>query len=126
MVDDFHLMWQKWHTEVSRHIHQLAVQESLSVQSWKKNNLSDTELVLIYDYICEQRYGVDNLKQHWAAMLLTWLTAARPGSFTISSGYQKGAPLGMFKPLGQPTIAINDTKRTSGSSSGYRRYPSLV
>ncbi|KAF2710845.1 hypothetical protein K504DRAFT_453892 [Pleomassaria siparia CBS 279.74] len=28
-----HLMWQKWHEEVSRHIHQLAVQESLSARS---------------------------------------------------------------------------------------------
>jgi hypothetical protein len=95
LVPDFHLLWQKWHTEVSRHIHQLGVQESLSTRSWKKSNLGDSELVLIFDYIMEQRYGVDNLKQHWAALLLVWLTAARPGSITVSEGYGKGAALGM-------------------------------
>ncbi|CAN9084703.1 unnamed protein product [Alternaria alternata] len=95
LVEDFHLLWQKWHTEVTRHIHQLSVQESLSTRSWKKNNLSDCELVLIFDYICNQRYGLDNLKQHWAALLLVWLTAVRPASFTVGQGYAKGEPLGV-------------------------------
>lgn len=89
-------MWQPWHEEVSRHIRLVAVQESLSTRywNWKKNNLSDTELVLIFRYIREQRNGVANLKQHWAAMLLDWLTGARPGSFTVCPGYQKGASTG--------------------------------
>jgi hypothetical protein len=101
LVTDFHLMWQKWHVEVSRHIHQLSAQESLSIRSWKKSNLSDSELVMIFRYICEQRYGMQNLKQHWAALLLVWLTAARPGSIVVTEGYQKGAPLGMFASHGK-------------------------
>ncbi|KAH7344368.1 hypothetical protein BKA66DRAFT_579444 [Pyrenochaeta sp. MPI-SDFR-AT-0127] len=95
LVKDFNSIWQQWHEEVNRHIQLLAVQESLSTRSWAKNNLSDGELVLIFRHICEQRYGVANLKQHWAAMLLTWLTGARPGSFTVAAGYQQGASLGL-------------------------------
>lgn len=45
----------------------LAVQQSLSTLYWKKNNLSNSELVLIFRYIRDQRYGKPNLKQHWAA-----------------------------------------------------------
>ncbi|KAF2002156.1 hypothetical protein P154DRAFT_574468 [Amniculicola lignicola CBS 123094] len=94
LVKDFHLIWQSWHEEVSRHIHMIAVHESLSTQSWKKVNLSDVELVIIFKFIMEQQHGVANYKQHWAAMLLVWLTAARPGTIVVGEGYQKGASLG--------------------------------
>jgi hypothetical protein len=48
-------------------MNQFVVQESLSLRKWKKSNLSDTELALILiRYIGEQRYDLDNLKQHWA------------------------------------------------------------
>lgn len=112
LVEDFHLLWQKWHTEVARHIHQLSVQESLSTRSWKKNNLSDCELVLIFDYICNQRYGLDNLKQHWAALLLVWLTAVRPASFTVGQGYAKGEPLGMLCHLKSLVVGTNNLERS--------------
>jgi hypothetical protein len=89
-------MWQRWHEEVSRHIAQVALQEGLGTKAWKKNNLSDSELVMLFRYIMDQRYGVANLKQHWAAILLVFLTGARPGSFTVTPGYHKGASLGNF------------------------------
>ncbi|CAE7216402.1 hypothetical protein PTTW11_10820 [Pyrenophora teres f. teres] len=95
LVQDFQTIWHNWHCEVSRHIHMLSVHQSLSLQSWKKNNLSDSELCIIFQHICDQRYGMENLKQHWAAMVMVWLTAARPGSFTVSCGYQAGEPLGV-------------------------------
>ncbi|KAJ4305039.1 hypothetical protein N0V90_000568 [Kalmusia sp. IMI 367209] len=94
LVNDFNLLWQKWHEEC-------AVRE--------KNNLSDGELVLIFRYIMEQRYGIANLKQHWAAMLLVWLTAARPGSITVAAGYQKGASLD----VPDKVRAVNETLRWS-------------
>jgi hypothetical protein len=96
LVPEFNTIWQRWHEEVTRHINQLAVQWELSTISWSKNNLRDVELMLIFRYILEQQYGVENLKQHWAAMLLVWLTAARPGSISVTVGYVKGASLGMF------------------------------
>jgi hypothetical protein len=95
LVPDFHTIWHKWHVEATHHIQQMAVQQSLSIQSWKKNNLSDPELALIFRHICEQCNGLDNLKQHWAAVLMVWLTCTRSDSFTVSLGYQKGASLGM-------------------------------
>lgn len=94
LMPDFNVVWQKWHEEASRHIHFIAVKYGLSTAAYAKNNLSDPELALIFRYIMEQDYGVANLKQHWAAMLLAWVTGARPGSFTVSKGYRKGTSLG--------------------------------
>jgi hypothetical protein len=74
----------------------LGAHGKLTTQAKAKNNLSDAELVLIFRYITEQKYGLDNLKQHWAAMLIVWFTATRPGSFTVPDGYQAGASLGMY------------------------------
>jgi hypothetical protein len=89
-------VWLRWHEEITRHIHSVAIKEALGSYHYQKNNLTDGELQLIFNFIMEQRYGVENLKQHWAAMLLSWTTAARPGSFTVAQGYQKGAPLGAY------------------------------
>jgi hypothetical protein len=94
LMEDFNIIWQKWHEEVSRHIHYLAVKYGLGTASYAKYNLSDPELALIFRFIMQQDYGVANLKQHWAAMLLAWITGSRPGSFTVSHGYSKGTSLG--------------------------------
>ncbi|CAN9083863.1 unnamed protein product [Alternaria alternata] len=95
LMEDFNIIWQKWHEEVSRHIHYLAVKYGLGTASYAKYNLSDPELALIFRFIMQQDYGVANLKQHWAAMLLAWITGSRPGSFTVSHGYSKGTSLGV-------------------------------
>ncbi|KAK7180359.1 hypothetical protein DPSP01_013128 [Paraphaeosphaeria sporulosa] len=95
LVDDFRLIWHAWHVEIIRHVHYLAVNEGLSNERWQKNNLSDGELALIFQQIMDQRYDVPNLKQHWAAILLAWTTAARPSSFAVAVGYEKGASLGI-------------------------------
>jgi hypothetical protein len=102
LLPDFNLIWQKWHEEVSRHIHYVGVKYELGITTYRKNNLSDPELALIFRFIMEQDYGVANLKQHWAAMLITWITAARPGSFTVSKGYRKGTSLGTAIPPPPP------------------------
>jgi hypothetical protein len=41
----------------------------------------------------ELAHKLEHLRR--AAMLLAWLTAARPGTFTVSEGYKEGASLGM-------------------------------
>lgn len=38
--------------------------------------------------------GLDNWKQHYAAWLLSYITSVRPGSITVSPGYERGAELG--------------------------------
>jgi hypothetical protein len=68
--------------------------DCIGTASYAKYNLSDPELALIFRFIMQQDYGVANLKQHWAAMLLAWITGSRPGSFTVSHGYSKGTSLG--------------------------------
>ena len=42
----------------------------------------------------QQDYDVANLKQHWAVVLFAWIDGCRPGTFTVSQGYGKGARLG--------------------------------
>ena len=106
LVDGFTTFWHQWHVETCRHIQYVAQKESLSTGSWKKNNLSHTELALIFRHIMDQDYGVANLKQHWAAMLMAWTTAARPGSFTVAKDYQKGASLGMSYKIAHLLILI--------------------
>jgi hypothetical protein len=73
-VSDFNIMWQFWHEEIGRHMHVLAVQKSLSTCYWTKNNLSDSELVLIFRYIRESRHEVASLQKHWPAMIFVWLS----------------------------------------------------
>jgi len=53
LVKDFSLIQHQWHMEVSRHIHQPATQGFLSKRAWKKNKLSDSELVLTFRCIEE-------------------------------------------------------------------------
>ncbi|KAI4659280.1 uncharacterized protein J4E78_005706 [Alternaria triticimaculans] len=63
LLPNFNTMWQKWHEEVCRHIHFVAVQYDLDLASNAKNNLSDPELALIFRIIMERDYGDANLKQ---------------------------------------------------------------
>lgn len=94
LVDDFQCIWLTWHAQVSAHVPFVATKLSLNSRSWEKNTISEPELALIYRFIMEQDSGMANLKQHWAAILLAWTTGARPGSFTVAEGYEKGASIG--------------------------------
>jgi hypothetical protein len=94
-IRTFSTIYHQWHNEVSSHIHYIAVKEQLSTVSYEKNSLSDLELGLIFQQIMQEEYSVPNFKQHYAAMLLAWTTAARPGTFTVCRGYEKGAETGV-------------------------------
>ncbi|KAF1953205.1 hypothetical protein CC80DRAFT_507400 [Byssothecium circinans] len=74
----------------------LNISKGMFEEKIQTSTLWDGELAIIFRFIMEQKYGVSNLKQHWAAMLLAWITAARPGSFTVCQGYEKGASLGVL------------------------------
>lgn len=84
-------MYRHWHALGCAQIHRIALAEGLETGFMTKNNLTDKELSLIFHWVLKQSYGVANLKQHYAAILIAWTTSARPGSFTVSKGYRKGA-----------------------------------
>ncbi|OAG05100.1 uncharacterized protein CC84DRAFT_1260348 [Paraphaeosphaeria sporulosa] len=92
---DFSTVFHAWHNKTSAHIHYIAVTEGLGTTFLEKNNLSDVELSLFFQHIMRQSYGVQNYKQHYVAMLLAWTTSARPGTFTVSKRYHKGARTGI-------------------------------
>jgi hypothetical protein len=94
-IPKFSTIYHDWHNSLTAHIHYVAVTEHLSTAHYEKNSLSDVELGLIFRYIMQQDYGVDNYKQHYAAMLLAWTTAARPGTFTVCRGYARGEETGV-------------------------------
>lgn len=57
----------------------------------EKNILTDAELEVFWKTLQKQTTGVDNWKQHYLSWNLMYLTAARPGSFTVGYGYEKGS-----------------------------------
>jgi hypothetical protein len=71
-------IFHDWHSQISTHIHYLSIAEDLEKASRPKNNLSDGELAMIFQYVIQLKQGVDNSKQHYMAMLFAWTTAARP------------------------------------------------
>lgn len=66
---------------------------NLGTLVYEKNELTDSELALFYAEICKLKHqpGYDNWRQHYVAWLLTYITGVRPGSLTVSCGYEKGA-----------------------------------
>ncbi|KAF2271518.1 uncharacterized protein EI97DRAFT_487294 [Westerdykella ornata] len=94
-IDDFATIFPAWHSELSAHIAQTALEYDLSTMKHEKNNLGEIEISLIFKEIMKLKTGLLNAKQHYTAILLAWTTSARPGSFTIARGYEKGAPTGV-------------------------------
>ena len=66
---------------------------NFSIEWREKNNLGDLELDLLWNYVKNIKVGRVNFKQHYLAWVLAWITGVRPGSYTICSGYEKGALL---------------------------------
>jgi hypothetical protein len=94
-IPDFSTVYHDWHAQTVEHVHYIAIKEGLSTHFYEKHNLTDVELALFYQHVMQLQYGVDNAKQHIVAMMLAWTTSARPGTFTISRGYEKGAETGV-------------------------------
>jgi hypothetical protein len=99
------------HNQLTAHIHYIAVKEGLSTRFHEKNNLTDTELAIMFRHITIQDHGIDNLKQHYAAWLLAFITGARPGSFTVGGGYHRDAPIGSSILPNFPTRPTDETMR---------------
>lgn len=66
----------EFHTRVSRHIRLIAVEQELSIEHRQKNNLGTLELQMFYDQIKLENRGLDNLKQHYVAWVLAFITGA--------------------------------------------------
>lgn len=95
LIPNFPSIFGKWHSELTAHIHLVAIQFELETRKYEKYNLTDSELSLFYDAILNSNEDVENLKQHFVAWLLAYFTAVRPGSMTVCKGYEKGASLGL-------------------------------
>ncbi|RAR16573.1 hypothetical protein DDE83_000140 [Stemphylium lycopersici] len=94
LTPSFSTFSQEFTTRVSRHIHMIARLQNLSTENRKKNNLGEFELELFWGQIQVEQKKLANLKQHYVAWVLAFITGARPGSFTVSSRYRKGASMG--------------------------------
>jgi hypothetical protein len=94
-IPDFPAIFPQWNREMMALIQLTAVSEDLSVAFRPKNNLGDLELAMFFSTIRRETVGVDNWQQHFVAWILSYITAARPGSFTVGPGYKKGASLGL-------------------------------
>jgi hypothetical protein len=94
-IPDFSTIYRDWHARTGEHIYYIATKEGLSTDFHEKHNLTDVELSLFFQHMMLIQYGVENAKQHFVAMVLAWTTSARPGSFTVSKGYEEGAETGV-------------------------------
>ncbi|KAE8842371.1 hypothetical protein PTNB73_00426 [Pyrenophora teres f. teres] len=83
-----------WQSRVSRHIHLVAIQQELSTANRTKNNLGEAEIGLFFDRVMQEVSGVAVWKQHYLAWAIAFITGARPGSFTVTKGYERGAVIG--------------------------------
>ncbi|KAF2733772.1 hypothetical protein EJ04DRAFT_553107 [Polyplosphaeria fusca] len=88
-IDGFSAIFQDWQSQLESHIHYIAIQEQLPSHHREKNNLTDAELGLFFQEVMRTTHGVLNIKQHYVAWVLAYITGARPGSFTVSHGYKK-------------------------------------
>jgi hypothetical protein len=95
LIPTFIWIFTSWHTFTSDHIHYLATRHSLKVTRMEKNNLTDTELELFWQYTKSQRDA--NLQQHYLAYILTYITSIRPGSISLSDGGEKDIARGIMR-----------------------------
>lgn len=87
MIDNFGIVYHKWHVSLTKWIHQVATEFKLSTGSWKKNSLTDAELSILFRVVMDSTIDADNMKQHYVAWCLSWITSVRPSSITVSPGY---------------------------------------
>lgn len=72
----------------------VVVEQDLPTGSREKNELGEFELGLMYMEVMALQEGVLHTKQHYLAWVVACITGARPGAFTVGTGYRKGALLG--------------------------------
>ncbi|KAI4930244.1 hypothetical protein J4E85_004869 [Alternaria conjuncta] len=108
---DFESIQTEYYCRVLRHIHMVAVEQDLPTGSREKNELGEFELGLMYMEAMALQEGVLQTKQHYLAWVLAYITGARPGTFTVGTGYHKGAPLGSAMSHTMPTRAVSHTLR---------------
>jgi hypothetical protein len=94
-IDDFYTVREKWDRETTAMIYLTAYSEGLSVKTHEKNDLGDGELAMMYKVVKHQVHGLDNWQQNYVAWMLSYVTGARPGSYTVGAGYEKNASLGL-------------------------------
>jgi hypothetical protein len=88
-----------WHHEAVGAIHRAALMFNFETGWREKKDLTTAELQLFWQHIQTLKIGRQNWHQHFIAWLLTLVTSARPGSYTVCPGYEKGSRIakGFFR-----------------------------
>ncbi|EUC50907.1 hypothetical protein COCMIDRAFT_21622 [Bipolaris oryzae ATCC 44560] len=94
LTTSFATIKSEFMSRVTRHTHMIAQKFQLSTENRVKNNLGALEVELFFNQIMLESKRIANWKQHYVAWVLAFITGARPGSFTVSSRYRQGAPMG--------------------------------
>ncbi|KAK4569751.1 hypothetical protein LTR86_002720 [Recurvomyces mirabilis] len=76
------------------HIHLLGLKHGLEGSHRVKNNLGRAEIKMFFRQLLEQSQQVENWQQNFVVWVLIYMTSVRPGSVTVSPGYEQGASLG--------------------------------
>jgi hypothetical protein len=109
LIPSFTSMFSQWHSELTSHIHLVATQYGLESSFREKNDLGEPELLLFFQQITQMTSDIADWKQHMLAWLLVFVTAVRPGSFTICPGYEAGTILGLAD---DPNARVRDEDET--------------
>lgn len=94
LIPGFPAIASSYHGHVNRHIHMVATKFELSQEAREKNLLTSSELDLFYQQIMHEIRRIPAWKHCYAAFLLAYMTAVRPGSFVVTKGYTSGTRLG--------------------------------
>jgi len=90
IIPDLANIFPQWDAQTSSHIHKQAVDLGRSTSHYKRNDLGDIELRLMFQRLSGMDISVENWKQQYIAWLIVHLCAVRPGSFTFCPSYRQG------------------------------------
>lgn len=90
-IPHFDNLFSHWQQTIDSAIHKAALDHNFQTEFREGIELTDAELTLFWKRLERTETGTDNSKQHFCIYLLVWITAARPGSFTVCDGYERGS-----------------------------------
>jgi hypothetical protein len=97
---------------------------NLETRSYDKDEIADSELALILETVksLHTSPGFDNIRQHYTAWVLSYITAVRPGSITVVGGFEQGAPMSSA----QGSAVYKEEPTLTRSDVEFQRFPSGI
>lgn len=93
-IDRFDTIYSSWYAEAISHIYFIADMQGFEKGFMEKNQLGEAELTLFYRTLPHLQRGRELWKQSYLSWLLVFMCGVRPGSYTVSKGYEKDARIG--------------------------------